>query len=385
MAGTYNFFTADVMTNAVIATNLPFAGVTFSKVLNHYGSFTGMLPLGSDFMQAIDFNRAVELRRAKLYVTRDGDILWSGLIFTRRWQESTQEWEIGGSELWRLAHRERVQQPIVYTNVDQLGIAQDLLCYMQGYSGNFGNNWTGVNVGSDFHWTVGFETSPANTSVAFAQNEFKTIGESVEAMAARDTGQATGTGLGFDFSVDSSLVPGRPSTVQEAVHLWYPRKGQAAATSGYVFEYPNGNMVDFSWPEDASGTANALIGLGANNGLNMLTTTLTDENQISNGYPKLMDTVSYKDTQDLALLTASVRADLAIFSKPVELPTIVVHCDVPPILGSYDTGDEVRLRIRSNRFPAGLDTYMRIVAISVQTPSAGAPELATLTLGPVLT
>jgi hypothetical protein len=384
MAGTYNFFTTDMMTNAVIATNLPFAKASFSKILNHYGSFTGMLPLGSDYMQSIDFNRAVELRRAKLYVTRDGDIIWGGYILTRRWQESTQEWEIGGSELWRLASRERVQQPIVYTSVDQLGIAQDLLCYMQGYSGNFGNNWTGVNVGSDFHWQVGFESSPANTSIALPQNEFRTIAEIVEAMAARDTGQATGTGLGFDFSVDSSLVPGRPTGVQDAFHLWYPRKGQAAAASGYVFEYPNGNMIDFTWPEDASTTANALIAIGANNGLNMLTTTLTNEAEMAIGYPKLMDTVSYKDVQDLALLTASVKADLAIFSKPVELPIIVVHADVPPILGSYDVGDEVRIRIRSFRFPRGLDTYMRIVSISVQTPDAATPELVTITLGPLL-
>jgi hypothetical protein len=52
---------------------------------------------------------------------------------------------------------------------------------------------------------------------------------------------------------------------------------------------------------------------------------------------------------------------------------------VDPVYGSYEVGDDARIIIQDNRFPAGLDEIYRIVGVSVQ-PGEDGPERATLTL-----
>jgi hypothetical protein len=86
----------------------------------------------------------------------------------------------------------------------------------------------------------------------------------------------------------------------------------------------------------------------------------------------------------LSLATGQVSA----VSYPPTAIKLTVPANQNPTFGSYSLGDDARLRITDQRFPAnttttpptaGLDVVYRIVGLSVQ-PGENGPERVTLTL-----
>ena len=57
----------------------------------------------------------------------------------------------------------------------------------------------------------------------------------------------------------------------------------------------------------------------------------------------------------------------------------VIPSYIDPIFGTYEIGDDIRVRITDDRFPTGLDTYYRLTAYNVKVGEDG-PEEVTLTL-----
>lgn len=308
--------------------------------------------------------------RRAVFVLRDGIIAGAYVWWRRIYRPGTQEIALTGAELWSLARRRRITWQAAYQAAggspdDQLDIARDIITRAFAASGG------------DLGWTLDATTSGRTRDRSYWDYEAKPVAEAVEQLAAVIDG--------FDFAVESTLAA---SSIDTQLNLNYPRRGRTAATSGHVFEWGR-NVVDngLEWIEDATTTANSIIGLGTGEGITKVRTRVTDTSAIAEGYPLLEDSISFGDVEIIDTLDDLARAELAQRSRPITLPKVTVLGTSDPPVGAYITGDDCHLVI-----PAGVDPFWpdghteprRIHAIEVTPPEDGNPETVDITLGEAL-
>lgn len=358
---TYTYLACDLRTNAVLA-ELPLTGVRFGSVLNGSGTIGGQLALTDSRVRALDPISATLPARTALFVDRDGVLVWGGVLWTRRYENGRLT--LGGAEfLSYFARRRIVWAGASYAGVDQVAIARDLLMKAQ------------AQPGGDIGVAVGAETSGVLRDRIYPANEMKPVAEAVQQLAAVQGG--------FDFAIDVRYGAG--GAPEKVFVPSYPRRGRTAVQTGHVFAYP-GNVQDgYSWPEDGTELTTQTYAAGQGEGVAMKLASSAAPGLIDAGYPLLERVESYKDVADLTTLAAHAAADQAAFGGAVVLPVLPVRADLDPVLGSYITGDDARVQVEDERFPTGLDTYLRIVAFDVTPGDDGGAEQVLLTMGGVLT
>ena len=256
-------------------------------------------------------------------------------------------------------HR-RINSTQTFTNTDQLSVVRSLITTAQSV------------INGDIGVILGTETSGLLINRSFGAYEQKTVYSAIQELSQ--------SGSGFDFAIVPSYSP--TGAIVKTLRLGYPLLGNrwsATDVSDPVFEFPAGNTVSYSYSEDGSVVANSFtaIGSGSNEGQQQRTATNID--QLRAGWPLLEDVGSYSDISDLTLLgNLAVGRLTAVIEPPVALQ-MVVPPYTDPILGTYAIGDDIRVRIRDDRFPNGLDTVYRLVALNV-TPGEASAERATLSL-----
>ena len=77
----YRYFVADFLTNTVIA-ELPFTGVSYERALKNAGAFSGSIPV-IDKTAAYSLYDNTMPGRTSLYVVRNGECVWGGIIWGR--------------------------------------------------------------------------------------------------------------------------------------------------------------------------------------------------------------------------------------------------------------------------------------------------------------
>lgn len=355
---TYRYLFADALTNQIIA-ELPLTGVNFTQTLNAAGTFQGTILL-SGLQVAANATNGTIPGRTVLYVDRDGVLVWGGLIWAREYSSANQHVRITAREFESYFERRRITTTQAFNTVDQLLIARTLVNNAQAV--------TNGNLGI----TVGSELSGVTVSRTYYDYEYKTVYS-----ALLDLSRQTD---GFDFNVQVAYDGGGVPT--KTLRLNYPMSGtrySATNPAAPMFELPAGNIIEYSYPEDGSIAANTVYALGAGSNEGKLIATASDATKITQGWPVLEDSVNYSDVTDATMLANLAAGQVAAVSYPPTTLTIVAPPYVQPTLGSYQIGDDARVRINDSRFPNGIDSTYRIVALNV-TPGETGPERVTLTL-----
>ncbi len=368
MATSYRYLFADLLTNTIIA-ELPLTGVAFGSQLNQAGTFQGRILLSGIDTVGFNIANATIPGKCAIYVDRNGVLVWGGVIWNRAYQSSSQTLSLNAREFESYFERRRITSNQAFNNVDQLSIAQNLISLAQGVP--YGN--IGVQ--------VGVETSGVLISRVYYGYEKKTYYSALQDLSRAENG--------FDFNIDVAYDgSGAPS---KTLNLGYPRIGtvySATNPSALLFEFPAGNVVEYEYPEDGSLAANTIYALGAGSNEGKLEATFQDPTYLSVGWPLLEEQANYSDVTDAAYLAELAQGQTQAVSYPPTVIKIVVPAYVDPVYGSYAIGDDARLRITDERFPAtgtgtsvqaGLDEVYRIVGIEVQ-PGEDGPERVTLTL-----
>jgi hypothetical protein len=363
MATQYRYLFADLLTNEILA-ELPLTGVSFTQILNTPGSFSGRLMISDPTENQLDIRGATIPARTALYVDRDGVLVWGGIIWTRQYNSTTQTIDLTGREFDSYFERRRIPVSQAFNNVDQLTVAQNLVTTAQSATnGNIGlvvpNNTSGVLV-----------------TRVFYSYELKDLLSAIKDLATASDG--------FDVNVDVEYDS--TNTPRKYLRTQYPYRGKeysASDPTALVFEFP-GNLVEYSYPEDGSTTANTVYGIGpgSNEGKSIATASIPA--QWAAGWALLEDTATYNDIYDTTLLGTLTSAEVTAKQSPINTSKITLPAYVDPVLGSYKTGDECLLRITDARFPNdgsgyGFVATKRIVAINVE-PGESGPERVTLTL-----
>ena len=225
MTTTYRYLFADLLTNVIIA-ELPLTGVSFGAQLNQAGTFQGHILLSG--IDTVGFNIANATIPAKcaVYVDRDGVLVWGGVIWNRSYQSSSQTLSLSAREFESYFERRRITSDQVFTTVDQLTIAQNLISLAQGVT--YGN--IGV--------TVGVETSGVLLSRTYYNYEKKTYYSALQDLSRAENG--------FDFNID--VAYDGSGTPTKTLSLGYPSIGttySATDPKAFLFEFPAGNVVEY--------------------------------------------------------------------------------------------------------------------------------------------
>lgn len=355
----YRYLFADLVTNSILA-ELPITNVNFTQALNAAGTFTGDLLLSGVNATAMNVANATIPGRTAVYVDRDGVLVWGGVLWSREYNSADQHLKLTAREFESYLERRRITTTQAFTAVDQFTIAQTLVNQAQAV--------TGGNIGI----AVPSNLSGVTVSKTYYSYEYKTLYS-----ALLDLSRATN---GFDFNIQVAYDGGGNPT--KTLVLSYPKSGTRYSStnpSALVFEFPAGNVVEYSYPEDGSIAANNVYAVGAGSNEGKLLATGVDSTKVAAGWPLLEDSVNYADITDATLLQGLANGQVAAVAYPPTTMRLITPPSQNPVLGSYFIGDDVRIRITDDRFPTGLDATYRLVALNV-TAGENGPERATLTL-----
>ena len=92
----YRYFVADLLSNAIIA-ELPFQGVSYERAIKSAGSFSGTVPV-IDKTVAYSLYENTLPGKTALYVVRNNECVWGGIIWSRSYSSENRELSISGSE-----------------------------------------------------------------------------------------------------------------------------------------------------------------------------------------------------------------------------------------------------------------------------------------------
>jgi len=354
----YRYLFVDLLGNTVQA-ELPLTQVNFTQALNSAGSFQGSVLL-TGLLPTTNVIAATVPAFSAIYVERNGLLVWGGVIWSREYDSANQTMQFSAQEFESYFSHRVIATNLVYENVDQFAVAQGIVNTVQAAaSGNIGV-------------TVGTNSSGVNISRSFYSYELKSALSALQDLSKSSTG--------FDFRIKVSY--GAAKNIVKELQLGYPRLGtvyNAANPNALVFEFPAGNVLAYNYPEDGSLVANKVYASGAGSNEGKLVYFATDSAQLAEGWALLEASSSYSDIDDATLLANLAAGQVAAVSYPPTVIKLIANPSLDPVFGSYDIGDDVRLRILDERFPNGIDTVYRITALNV-TPGETGPERVTLTL-----
>jgi hypothetical protein len=351
--------------NPIIA-ELPFTDVNFTQQLNSIGTFQGHVLLSGINTDNLNVYNGTIPGKTILWVLYSDPVtlvsipVWSGVIWAREYDSASQTLSIGAQEMMSLYNRRRISTTKDYGNTfyDPMYIAYELMKYAEALP----HGKTGL--------TYNTNTSIYNTKKLYEGYELKSVYQAIKDLAANF----------FDFKI-APLVDGSGNLINR-FYLGDPLGVTYSASDllASVFQFP-GNLVEYKFPEDATGAANKLYGLGYGANNSKILATAIDPAKITTGdWPLLEDTANYTDIGDLQLLKDLTLGQLNAISYPPTTIEVVIPPYVDPIFTSYNIGDQVRMDIQDDYFPSGLNgEILRIMAISV-SPGENGPSRVTLTL-----
>jgi hypothetical protein len=95
-AAVYRYFTTDLLTNQVLA-EIPFKGVSFERSIKAAGSFGGNIPVIPE-TASMDLYNSTMPGKTGLYVVRDSECVWGGIIWNRNYNVVERELSVSASE-----------------------------------------------------------------------------------------------------------------------------------------------------------------------------------------------------------------------------------------------------------------------------------------------
>lgn len=376
MAGRITYYTYDLMTSALLA-ELPFTGVNWSQQLNDAGSWSGSLDLADPKIQNLNPLTGTNPARTLMIVDIDGVIVWGGILWTRRFDSASRILSLSASEAW--SYFSKRLQSIDYTApptatpgstywsanpAPSEDIAAALVADALAEAGSAFSSMT-VQV-------VETQTNTNGLTGSFPITQRRDMQSMVSLLM--QGGYLTGFDLGIDWQWSGQ--PG--STPTPTITFSYPRRGRIAGSTGLIIDAAT--AASYQWSEDGGSTANSVRAKAS--GAGVLETTAADPGPISAGYPLLEKLKSYISATRPEMLNAAANGYLSQIEWPITAPAFVLPMFGTTLaIGDFLLGDDSRVIVPPDeRFPLGLDTYMRITGVRANPADAGESQM-TLTLG----
>ncbi len=357
----YRALFCDLRTDQVLD-RLPLHGVAFDDWIGKTGAASGTIPIPNAQIAA-RVRAAVEPARTALWIERDRDLWWGGILWTSDVTSDgrgnlAMQVQAGTFDSY-LAHRQlRVTKTA--KGMDQLDIARALVEYVQDTPGG--------DIGVEYDQ----QTSGVLRDRTYLRYDLPYVRDLIDQLAKTENG--------FEWRVAGFLDPETGRRVKR-LQFGYPIIRTGA--SEIVLDHP-GPVLSYGWPVDGTRRANTWQSRGASTNTNqasesvpLMSAELIADADLAAGWPRLDGTSDYSTVVTQSVLDAHARADWQTGGQPRTIPEITValaHTPMSPAL----LGAVVRLRIRDLWHT--LDERYRVIGLSVQPPERGRPETAKLYL-----
>ncbi len=358
----YRYILADLLTNEII-NELPFYSVTWDRLLSAAGNFQGFLQMPMNGIRSKDVIQCTVPGHTALYIERDAQLVWGGILWARTWQESSKSIQLNGQTFESYAGAVDVRTTLSYFDTDQRNILIDLWLQLQTDQ-PFRN--IGVTIPSNF--------SVPNFRRTIFFNDYQTMkfAEAIDNLLQYENAPD----YYIDVAYDSSGTPTKTLRVDDVL-------GQSLANTGLGFDFPGG-IKDFWIPESASNGLTTAIGLGAGSGVAQLKTVDINQALLDEGYPDIVQVYTNTDTQIDTDLSSQLRNFRDKNAVPLSVPTFDTNPDQEPKFGSYALGDEGNFTMVSERwaeYPNNTRTMStRVVGWNVTPPNGSSTELVKIVI-----
>lgn len=365
----WTYLAADLVTGALIE-EIPLGGVRYSRGLNAAGTLTGSFAYTPK--TAALLRPATTPARTALYALRDGQVMWGGIIWTRRVDHDSKVVDLGCADWWSYYDHRLITTTLDFTDTDQNDIVRAILTAMN----------TAAPVGADLGITASAGLSGRTLDRTFDWFSYTRVAD-VLRQTAEDEG-----GPDIRFDTVGSIAAG----VHRQLAIGTPLLGRDAATTGIVIDYGNQGAALESLVEDEDGSTveSTHYALGPGSEEAKLVGYATQASLTATyGWPVLEGTTSYSDdTLDSdEAINAKARADLA---SRVGVRTLPSGSSRGIEVGTIDPGDSVLLEVTSawyNDDPSRDDLRgrwsqtTRVTSFVVDIPDNGGVETVTPTFG----
>lgn len=340
----------DLLTRTQLVEHLPLDVSPYSKMLGEAGTLSATLSLSDLSVRRLRPRELILPRRTSLVLFRDEQVVWEGIIWSRRRQRGERTLAIAASEIRSYFDKDRLLRPelgygsaktLAFVGADMFDVFRSLMIDAQNVT------YMGVRVGD-----LGVQMDPTvmsdvlinrmdttTTQDAYHGYNWQSYGQAFDELAHSDTP--------FEWRIESYLDSDR--LLQRRLLLGYPRLGVVAGPDNLSFEYP-GAIQDYTWPDDGEPAANYTAALGSGDGDAMLWAEAYDSAELLGGYPLSETAVSHKDDTSLTILSGRAVADLGQLRGDRTVPSIDLlgYPEVSP-------GDHVRCRMSDEDWWPGSD------------------------------
>lgn len=328
--------------------DIPFSNVEMTWVLSGAGTFSGEITTQDPEAYA---RGAASLLpgRTSIYVERDGDLIWAGIVWTMTYDESGIV-KIGAKDYWSyFARRLYLDQRLIPD--DQEGAVLTTLLdsiLLNAFVDSYGGGSATVPQNLDYDLSqVG--TQPTDFT-SFGEEDAKSVAEVIEALAAQDPG--------IDFRVRPYWnAPGEPRIMLE---LGAPSLGKDATATSAGFTFP-GSIVTYSVDINADRLAQRLFVSASEASDFAGDTALIDTWTVGALEPRYDGTAVLDAGATGAGGIASAAAHLFAQRGTWErVYSLTVRADQEPIFERYLVGDDITMLITDPKRPIAAESSARL-------------------------
>ncbi|MHC0429980.1 hypothetical protein ACX6XY_07305 [Streptomyces sp. O3] len=357
---TYRALFCDLRTDQIVDV-LPLTEAKFDDYIGKPGSLTATVPLPNADL-ARRARAALLPGRTAVWLERNGDIWWGGVLWTctpSSDQQGRMKAQFQAATFDSYLDHRVLSASMSGTATDQFDIVRLLIEHVR------------EQPGGDIGISVGSEVSGVRRDFGYGYTALARVRELLDKLARLDDG--------FEWRVHC-FRDGQGRRVKR-LQLGHPRI--VTGHTEIVLSHP-GPVLSYSLPSDSTVQANVWIARGesANSdqsqGSVPLTVRHVDTDDIAGGWPRLEASSDHSSVKDEDTLHSLARAELARHRRPETIPRITVRLDgsvTPALLGA-----RLRLRVNDLWHPEGASGGYRIVGLSVAPPQRTKPETATLYL-----
>jgi hypothetical protein len=134
------------------------------------------------------------------------------------------------------------------------------------------------------------------------------------------------------------------------------------------------------WQNDTIGGAGTnIFGIGAGEGDAMTQVEVVHDGLLLNGFPRLDQTVSLKNIEDVDSLEALTQTQASLVKTPMPVYTVELKADREPVFTDWVLGDYSQLIFKDPLHPEGLNWPARILKWEYDPPSSDGAEQVRLT------
>jgi len=344
MTATYRYLLCDLLTNKVNL-ELPLQGVTYGRRLCKPGNTTFSYALSQDTSSITnqDVLEATIPGRTALYIDRNGQLVWGGIVWSRTYESEGQTVQFTGQSFESYFYKQFIESSVGYVNIDQRDIIRRLIVHMQSKS------YAAIGIQTPTVYNGGILRT-----VDFTYYTGWSYGKAIEYM----TNYAAGVDYTIEVYYDSNGNPAKRLVSANVLSV-------SIDQTQLVLDYP-GSIKNYYYPENASASATTVVAFGAGEGSAIIRDKATNQTLLNTGYPDIQFGYTNKDVSVQATLASLAVAEAVRLVTPVTIPTFNLRPDTDPEFGSWNLGDYALIHIDDPyRFPEGKSLYVRITGYDV--------------------